>query len=387
MMCRSESKRRRASALLLPLLVAACGGEGEGLIAPGLCERLEIVDESGAPVPGIEDFVIDHERSRLYLSAHDRRAVSAELGTDTGPQTTGGLYRLDLAVLPHGTVRVQALVAQEGESLPLRPHGVALHVSASGRRQIFTIERDYVREEDGGWRQVPKIAVLGLGADGLAVEETAWLRLPPELCSPNDLYPTLQGIFVSNDRGACDGRDRLIEDMFGLGNAFVARLTPAGMETLANRLRFANGVAMITLPDGGRQLAVAATRADAVFFFPPEARGLSRRQAIAVQRIGAGPDNLTVAPDGSLIVAAHPAIFRYALFRYARLGVDSAPSRVFRLSVTATGERRTERLFDDPEGRVISGATTAAVHDGRLYLAAAFDDHMAVCPLPVGSAT
>lgn len=384
MTCRPERRTLGPRALLLPLLLAACGGEGKGLIAPELCERLDIVDETGAPVLGIEDIAVDHEMGRLYLSAHDRRAVAAELDSESGPVTTGGLYRLDMDGDPRGVVTARALVASEGERLPLRPHGMGLYISESGTRHVFAIERAFARDGEG-WRAVPEIAVLVLGADGLTVKESARLRLPPELCSPNDLFPTLAGIYVSNDRGACDGRDRLIEDALGLGNSFVARLTPAGMETVANRLRFANGVAMIELPDGRRELAVAATRADAIFFFPPDARGLSRRQALSVERIGAGPDNLTVAPDGALIAAAHPGIYRYALFRFGSFGVERAPSRVFRIATAADGERRTERLFDDREGRAISGATAAAVHDGRLWLAAAFDDHMAVCPLPDGT--
>ena len=379
--------RHKSRSVPLALLLAALGGCGDGaapapVVPLSACMRVDLADPDGRPIVGIEDLAVDHARGRLYLSAYDRRAVARERDRKAGPETTGGLYMLDLATPLAGTATARPLRSAAGEALPQRPHGIALYISKStGERQLFAIERRYERI-DGEWRRRPELAVLTLAGDGTTVEGVAHLRLPPELCSPNDLTPTLSGILITNDHGACGGIERKFEDAFGLDAAFVARLTPAGMETAVRKLRFANGIAVAHRPDGEEELVVAATRADALFTFPIDVRDRTRREARQILRIDAAPDNITLGPDGALYVAVHPRLFRYALFRGHWFGVDHAPSAVLRLRYDGTGTLAAERFFADPDGDLISGATVAAVDRGRLFLGAAFDDHLAVCTLP-----
>lgn len=379
--------RRKAHAVAPALMLAALAGCGDNGREPprvplSACMRVDITDPAGRPVVGIEDLAIDHEAGRLYLSAYDRRAVARERDSRQGPRTTGGLYLLDIGQPPGPKAVARPLVSAAGTALPKRPHGIALYISTTtGRRQLFAIDRRYV-ETDGDWQRRPTLAVLALAADGNTVTGVANLRLPPELCSPNDLVPTLEGLLVTSDHGTCRGLERRLEDAFGLDAAFVARLTPAGMETAVRKLRFANGIALARRPDGEEELVIAATRADALFSFPPDVRDRTRREARQILRIDASPDNITTGPDGALYVAVHPRLFRYALFRGHWFGIEQAPSEVLRLSYDRDGTLVAEPFFNDPDGAVISGATVAAVDRGHLYLGAAYDDHLAVCTVP-----
>ncbi len=198
---------------------------------------------------------------------------------------------------------------------------------------------------------------------------------------------------MSNDRGACGGLGAWVEDLLPLDRANLVRLAfsedPAQepqARRVATGLRFANGLA-VAKADGdtdGDWVYVADTRKNEIAVYSAETLHSGTGAAPAsVLPLPDAPDNLRWAPDGRLITAVHPSLLRLGLYIKRVLGVTSAPSRVLAIS---PDDGKSQVLFDDPEGELISAATAAAIHDGWLLIGSAFDRGLVVCRLP-GAAT
>ena len=363
---------------LLALWLAACGDSPVPAKKTHLddCRRIVVEDPSGAPIVGIEDIAIDHARALAYLSAYDRRAVDAELAAEAGPKTVGGLYVLDLARAFGDRVRAERLLGPDGLSPVRRPHGIALD-RAGGR--LAAIDRRYAREQ-GGWRLDPGLVELTLSPDPRSAAAVRRRSFPGWLCAPNDLAYAGEDLLVTSDHGRCRGAGRLAEDVLGLTGAVVARLTPHGWARAVTDVPFANGVAYDAGAPAGLRLAVAASRAGGLFFFPAEAREHTAGQASRFLDLGAAPDNITRGADGALYVAAHPSLLAFALYRAGWPGFARAPSAAYR--VTLEGDKpEAEQIFHDPAGRVIAAATVAARYRDTLLLGAVFDAGLGVCEL------
>lgn len=361
---------RRGVAAALLLLVAACAESAQTAPAANDCRSVAVYDERGARVAGIEDMAVDHARGLVYLSAHDRRAVAHERRTGTGPVTTGGLYIMAVSPdrRPDGSVR--RLQLPDGRAV--RPHGIALGAATGEGRNLYVIDRLYDRR-DGDWILTPQHLVIGLDATGRRARRAESSALPQDLCSPNDLAAGKDALYVTNDHGACNGAARVLEDVLALSAAFVTRLDRGGATRVAGDLAFANGIA---LDAAGGVLTVAETRAGVVSRI-----GLGEDGARHRISLPGAPDNITRAGDGSLIVALHPDLLRFAAFRAGWSGARHAPSRVVRLRVDSAGEATVTRLFDDPGGRFVAGATAAAAVKGWLLIAGGYGDRMVVCRL------
>jgi len=362
--------RHRPAAAVLLLVVTACS-QDEGGPAATDCRSIALYDERGARVSGVEDLAVDHARGLVYLSAHDRRAVARERDTEAGPLTTGGLFIMSVSpdLRPGGDVARLPLPGAEA----LRPHGIALGDAREGHRHLHVIDRRYERR-NGHWTLVPQHLVIGLDRTGLRARHAETTAMPEALCSPNDLATAEGAVYVTNDHGACGGAGRVLEDVLALSAAFVMRLADGAAARIAGDLAFANGIAVNA---GEHMLTVAETRAEAMTRIDLKDGG--KRQRIALP---GAPDNITRAADGGLIVALHPDLLRFAAFRAGWPGAEHAPSRVVRLRTGDGQKTEVERLFDDPDGRLVSGATVAAEIAGWLLVAGGYGDRMAVCRLP-----
>ena len=301
--------------------------------------RTVSVTADGLPVIGIEDMALDAERGRAVLSAYDRRAGTA-----------GGLYLLDLKSLDAPTVAAVPLATG------LRPAGIDLRVEPDGTGSLLAISR----HEDGS----ATVERYRLDGAALSHQDTTG---SPLLCRANDVA-FLDGnrFLFTSSHGGC-GWDAVIGDnVFGGRNGFVGLVEDNGARVLIGGIGFANGL----LPDPARdRLTVAATREEALLV-----HRLSDPQA-PPQRIPVpgGPDNLTMAPDGRVLMALHPAPFRLALHRYGWPGGAEAPSRI-----AALGPAGLEILVDE-EGRRFPAATVALSWNGRLVAGSVTAPGLLVC--------
>jgi hypothetical protein len=235
----------------------------------------------------------------------------------------------------------------------VRPHGLAYDEQAD---EIVFINRGY-QKIDGRWRLAARLEQIG-SQGAIIIGPEAETR-----CRANDLIRGADGLLVSFDHAACGWR-ALIEDAFTLRRSGVAL---ASGSALFDAAAHANGLA----PVAESGIALAATREKALLMLERTSAGYAEAERIAMP---GGPDNLTAAGDGAIVAALHPSLIKYGLSR--RFGWGRAPSRIVRVDVQSGA---VEKLFDDPRGRLFSGATVAVEADGLLILGSALDEGLLVC--------
>lgn len=340
------------------LALAACGGErlGAPKYAADQCRRVALIDTvSGQAIIGAEDFALDRDGDRLFISAYDRRAVekAARKNADSLPQ--GGVYVLPLTRLFESETQVanaDPLVSPNDLAGGLRPHGLAYD---EANRELIFINRTYRR--NGKWKMTPRLQRIGANGEVFVGEAT------DAPCAANDVLATGDRTFASFDHGACGWRA-------GLENAF--RLKRSGLATgegerLFEGAAFANGL-VVTL---GGEIIMAATRENALLLLKE-----NDDHAVETGRIAlpGGPDNLTLSHDGGVVAAVHPSLRRLAFNR--RLGIGRAPSRIVKADPD-TG--RVELLFDDAAGDLFSAATVGVETAKGLVAGSVTDDGVLVC--------
>lgn len=350
---------RRLGKPALALALAVCTACAPRVQPPAIaaqdCHRLEL-RTGGNPVVGVEDVAFEPASRTLFLSAYDRRAVERA----KGEPPAGGLYAVKVEALKGREAAVEDLLAPK-LGAPARPHGLDVRALEAGVVRVAVVNRAFVEDGRGGWRRRPEINLLDIGPDAAAL---AGRVLGPRLCRANDVaFQDADSLIVSFDRGVCveDGREPVGGPALGLVglDGSVARQDAP--------VRFPNGVAatpaavwiagtldaQISTSDGARRIALPGA-----------------------------PDNLTLDPQGRIIAALHPQLWRFALYRFAWPGFDRAPSRIVRYD-PQRGSLRV--LFDDPGGAVFSGATGAVVVEDQLVVAGVRERGVLVCPLKEGT--
>ena len=367
---RVEGDRGALNAMLrgAPVGVFAFAGPRAGA-SPGLAHLLNLS-------PGESDFeqlcgrLADADARRLYLSAYDRTALDDAVAGDAGRLPQGAIYALPLDALANGDGPLRATAATDTAmaARDLHPHGIAL--LPGGR--LAAVNHAYERT-GGDWRRRTRIELFRTGPDRL---HRAGTIAHPALCRANDLAAAdADTLFVTRDHGACGTAGRWLEDLLGLERGQLLQVTLGGtpaVEVAAQGLSIPNGVAVAS--DG--QVYVAETRRRAVSVF--DVRGLQNGGRQAPRRIAmdGGPDNLSLGPDGRVLAALHPTLWRYALARYRWFGVETAATRLVGLA-PETGQ--VTRLFDDPEGRLLAAATAVLQVPGALVASSAIDAALLVC--------
>ncbi|MEL6506167.1 MAG: hypothetical protein AAFR29_00910 [Pseudomonadota bacterium] len=339
------------------------------------CVRVGLQDaDSGWAVRGAEDIAIDRKGGRLFISAYDRRHVEAHLARRSrhrseGRLPAGGLYPVTLADLRQALrssakpiLTVQSLVRPDDLTGGLHPHGIDYDVM---RNEIAFINRRYERGPNGWERDVVLERVGGNGAIVMGEAQ----KLPQ---AANDIAIVPSDVVVSVDHGGT-GVGAVLEDIFGLRRSGIQALSTT--KPLLQGIGFANGVnGRLGFEEAPRdsqltdQIVVAATRDKSVYLIDRNGQRTAR------VRVPGGPDNLSVATDGSILAAVHPSLLRMGAHR--KLGLGRAPSRVVRIT---PGENDVELLFEDPAGKHFQAATIAISADGLLILGSVTDRGLMVC--------
>lgn len=335
--------RARPLVTALALLIASPAAPSTELAG---CRAVHVRDAAGAPVVGIEDMALDPARARLILSAYDRRAVADALAAGTTPPA-GGLYALPLSALAAGRVRVDRVAVEGLPGGELRPHGIGL---AGDRLAV-------VNRTVAAGRIEAVVDSFSFGEHGLVHRRRF---ADPRLCRPNDVaWPAPERLLVSNDRGACGGPGLWWERVANRPASFVMALGDGPAAIVADRLRFANGVAV---PEWGP--VVAATRG----------RRLERLEGDGVA-LDFAPDNLTVDATGAVWAAGPVQLWRFAAYRAGWLA-DPGPSAL------ARWRPGSELRAAEVPSAALAGATVALPVGEHLLLGAGWDDHLALCPRP-----
>ncbi len=347
-------------AALIALCMTAPASEAGTL--NGKCLARPLLDETaGAPVAGPEDLDFDAENGALLISAFDRL-------DESGAQ--GGIYRLSVGDLAgEGALMARNLTPGRPD---FRPHGIALSDAT-----LAVINHTHRREGAG-----PRGTMLDLFSwDGRVLTHRK-TDAASSYCNANDIAGAPAGGWLfSRDRGACEGVDKILETVFNLGDGEVRHLSAAGdLGAFAEGLAFANGVA-VNASDNRVFIAETQGRRIAVFGQAEEKTGrpapkgpFGRERNFDIE-LAAGPDNLSIGLDGSLLAATLPAPF--SLFLALNGWSGPVPSRLIRIRNPGSPDAAVEVLYENGG----FSAATSIVETPRFFVAGSvIESALLVCP-------
>lgn len=305
------------------------------------CDSIEVAS-------GPEDLQIDHERGLAYISATDRR--------DDSNARNVGIYVLDLN---QPAARPKRL---EGE-LPLgfAPHGISLWKGSAGERRLFVVNHPLGNHS---------VEIFDLDDnDRLTHLESITSKT---FTFPNDIVAVGERQFyMSNMQRAADGIGLMLELYLGLPVTDVVYFDGSNAIPAATGLITANGV---NVSHDGTELYVAEVIARRINVYRRDVQtgALSGRKQIS---INTGPDNIDIAPDGSLFIGAHPNLLAFT--KHVDNPEAVSPSQVVRLNASS-GEYET--VFMSINGE-LNGSSVGSYWNGNLLVGGVFDSHMMRCQL------
>lgn len=311
------------------------------------------------PIPGLhgaEDIVADRPNRIAYAIGGDRRSFRGG---------GNGRARVFTVGMISDEVRLDLLPSQPA----LRSFGGDLHVAADGTRRLLIANRPDSQHA---------IEVYVVGEGGRLLHERSMTH--PLLRNPNDLVALgPDRALVTLDKEAdAGGLAEVVEGTRRAATGRVLLLDGERSRVVADGLHTANG---ITLTEDGRTLYVAEMTGQALSVFDrdPETNELSFSKRVALPT---SPDNLTIAPDGRVLIAGHAKLLTLALLHQQSARFQS-PTEIVAFD-PESGEV-VPVLTDD--GSVVSGGSVAlATGRGGMLVGTAFGPAVLRCSND-GSAT
>lgn len=315
---------------------------------PGTCHQ----------IPGFlgpEDIAVDEDLGLAYVTIADRFGVEHRQGSPKG----------NIALLDLKAENPSPLYLTPADPDHFFPHGLDLHIDRHGQRRLFVVNHG----RDGNTHSIDVYLVR----DNNRLElENSFTH--PLISSPNDVAAVgPDRFFTSNDRGADSALGQTIETYFMLPWGNVVYFEEGRAETVVTGLKYANGVSYDSQKD---ILYVAESTGRRVTSYALDALGGQWRLRDRLS-IPTSLDNMSIAPDGSILGAGHPKILEF--LAHAKDTSLPSSSEVIRIGVK-DGVLGWESIYLD-RGAEISAASIAVEYEGRLFIGAVFDDHMVMCNL------
>jgi len=303
-----------------------------------------------------EDLSIDRARGVAYLSYLDRTQSTA------GARQPGGTVMLvDLNV---AQPRVRAALVTNPPNF--RPLGISLYVPQQGPRRLFVINRAV-----SGPHSIEIFEQTTTGAFA-SVESIR----DPLLLSPNAIVAVgPKQFYVANDTGLEGPIARLLELLFRRARSTVVYYDGDHMNIAATRMQMATGIAASA---DARTVYVseAAGRRLHIFDRNGDTGALRTREVVALRTT---PDNLNVADDGSVWIAAHPRML--AILRNLSDASVRSPTQVLKFTPTASGDARVSEIYLNG-GDEISAGSVGAAHGKQLLIGSVTDRKLLLCGPP-----
>lgn len=301
--------------------------------------------------PGPEDLALLPDGRGAIVSAQDRRDRSAP----------GALWFYDLGQRPGRFARLEL-----PSGMALHPHGISLYRAGDGQIflqvinhrsetrhtvEIFTVSLD---------GSVPALRHRGSVASDLFVHPNGIAAAGPE------------AFYLTNDRGSGPGWMHRVENLLQLSRSTVVYHDGHGARVVADDIAFANGIELSA--DGGTILVGSTLwRMLLAYTRDPRSGALHRSGSLTLP---GGADNIHRDASGDLWIATH--VNSFAFIGHAMNAEKPAPSQVLRLSRDGRGAMRVHEAVGDPGG-LLSGASAAQHHDGRLLIGAVFESKILDC--------
>jgi len=349
--------------MCVPMIAAAFAGTD----TPYACTQFDVVDTDGAPVLGIEDIALDERYQRLVLSAYDRFAVMAAQQDGTA-LPGGGLYSLPVEQLERpGPFVAQRLPFGENDQPLIHPHGIGLYDDVEAHR--LAVVNRYSDTHDAS---AATLMLFDISEDDLSL--VAEID-DPLACRANDIaLIDATTAHFTYDQGSCGALGVWLERIFSPSRSGLRRAdfaAPAtAPETVVEGLAFANGV---VLTRDRRSILVSASRDRVLRRYAIPEGDMAWQDPEIILGYDGGPDNVSVADDGRIITAVHPAPF--ALFLHMNKWGPLPHSRV----VIAQPDGSDPLIIDGSKGQ-LPGAATSAVEVGDvLVVSSAWDEGLGIC--------
>jgi sugar lactone lactonase YvrE len=292
-----------------------------------------------------EDVQIDRAHGLAYVSLFDRQGLAK--GDPVGP---GDILRVDMTRTPLETVSAIA------DGPELRPHGISLFVDQTGQRYLFVINHP----EDRATGQ-EKIERYREESPGMFRHQETFAS--PLIVRANDLVAIgARKFYVAQDVDRKSG-EKLTELVYFDGNDY---------SVVADDIQSAGGINISTdygtlyiAETGGKRIRVAG--------LDPFDGSVTSTQYID---LGTSPDNIDVAEDGSLWVAAHSNIA--ALVMHFIMG-SNAPTQIVRIDLSGDQPRVEEKYLN--AGQQISAGSVGVTYGNKMLIGSITDRKLLICEM------
>lgn len=360
----------RAAALIL--LLGGCtfqraveGGQFSSLTPKhnGVCMPV-------AALAGVEDLVIDRDTGTAFFSALERRTWRAydDSSDPAGARNPaqGGIFAGPYNA-PHVAPRLLTAPLVGG----IKPHGISLYKATKGPKILGVISHPT--------RDTTEVLLYEV-IDRPAVALKLRRRLI-DLPSLNDLHMVgPEQFYATVDMGSESWLGQSLEMVFALPRSKVVYFDGHRYRDAWNGLRTANGIAGTA---GNREIYVSETLGMNIRRFARDP--ISGALRLTDAQAGSGMprtffDNIDIDARGRLWVAAHPRILDFAA--HAENPSMRSASKVFRFDRPLLPGSLTGTEVYANEGDEVSGASIAAVHNGRMLIGSVFEPYYLNCPEP-----
>lgn len=318
-------------------------------VAPGFAGTCTKI----AGIEGPEDIAIDAQSGFAFVSATDYRAFA-----QGKPAKADGLYVLPLK----GPAKFLKL---SGAPANFHPHGISLYRDPNGLTLMA------VNHRADGTNSVEQFDVSF--ANGMAALHHTGSIESKMLVAPNAIAAVdRERFYLANDHGSLTALGRKLDDLFVLPRANILFFDGLTFRVVAERLAFANGLALA--PDG-RFLYASESFARRIDAFRIQPVTGTLEQAATLD-IPAAADNLRFDAQGNLWLAGWPKVI--AMNAYRADPAKPAPSAVFRIAL-ANGIPQSATQVYANTGEEIGGSSVAAVLGKRMLIGGPFADHVLDC--------
>lgn len=336
-----------------------------------MCRPVAVIDETGQSVFGIEDMAHDVRNGRLILSAYDRFAAMRAMEDGVAPPG-GGLYALDVQRLmsigdEDGSVPVSTFDVRVPDDLPLHPHGIGLFDDGETSRLAVVNRLTDMHDASAA-----DLLLFDVGRQSLTMVGRGSGDI---FCRANDvaLLDASTAIFTY-DQSKCGAWGVWAERVFQPRRSGL-RLSKfdggkADAKPVLDDIAFANGV---TVSPDGDALLMTASRDQALRIFDKQALLEGNTNPNVVVSFEGGPDNVSIAPDGSSVTAVHPDPF--ALFLHINGWGELPESSI----VISSADGASQHRIAGPSGTMPGAATSAVMLDDQIIVSSAWDAGLGIC--------
>lgn len=292
-----------------------------------------------------EDIQVDRARGLAYVSLFDRKALAKG-----DPVAPGDILRLDLARTPPEAVSALA------DGPQLRPHGISLFIDQAGQRHLFVI--NHPEDRTTGKEKIERYREE---SPGLFRHQETFMS--PLITRANDMVAVGERQFYVVQDVDRKGGEKLTALVYFNGSDY---------SVVADDIQSGGGInispdyrTLYIAETGGKRIRVAD--------LDPSSGRLTAARYID---LGTSPDNIDVAEDGSLFVAAHANVA--ALVMHFIMG-NKAPSQVLRIDVSAEKPEIKEIYLN--AGDQISASSVGATSGSKLLIGSITDRKILMCEM------